>query len=265
MYHVFPIGNVRKFGRRIFIPAPFGEVPGSSRGTWAGKAACCHGCLGGKRGFRNPAEVTVTPKLTRISGEMTFVDWIGWQFLDVFLSYFLGDSSWHLEEPRFCNYWFFFDVGKVLLPFEGGIFLVPAKHPYYTKKQKDVTFWLTKGFLAKLNQPHLFTSSPRKLLLKLLRFLKNFPQRHVFRQFFVFSEAKCLRQIVHHDGNLDLCLRVRLDGHGGRNSMPRTFRKDRQQRPWIEDPKNSPTKISPWSSMELRCCWFFFPCRSDAA
>ena len=160
---------------------------------------------------------------------------------------------------------FFFDVGKVLLPFEGGIFLVPAKHPYYTKKQKDVTFWLTKGFLAKLNQPHLFTSSPRKLLLKLLRFLKNFPQRHVFRQFFVFSEAKCLRQIVHHDGNLDLCLRVRLDGHGGRNSMPRTFRKDRQQRPWIEDPKDSPTKISPWSSMELRCCWIFFPCRSDAA
>lgn len=146
MYHVFPIGNVRKFGRRIFIPAPFGEVPGSSRGTWAGKAACCHGCLGGKLGFRNPAEVTVTPKLTRISGEMTFVDWIGWQFLDVFLSYFLGDSSWHLEEPRFCNYWFFFWCWKSLVAFWRWHLSGPCKTPILHQKAEGRHFLTNKRF-----------------------------------------------------------------------------------------------------------------------
>ena len=47
-------------------------------------------------------------------------------------------------------------------------------------------------------------------------FLKQLTKKTYFSQtkptspFHIISKAKCLRQIVHHDGNLDLCLRVRL-------------------------------------------------------
>lgn len=82
MYHVFLGGFIFLHPLVRFLDRPGVHELGKQHAVMAAWVA--------SGDFETTRRWPLPPKLTRISGKMIFVDWIGWQFLDVFLSYFGG-------------------------------------------------------------------------------------------------------------------------------------------------------------------------------
>lgn len=161
--------------------------------------------------FETPRTWPLPPKLTRISGEMIFVDWIGWQFLDVFLSYFGGIQVGIWKNQDF------------------------AKHPYYTQSRRTLN-WLTKG-IRYFSQTKPTSSFNHHLQGKHFYYLDslNLPPAPCFPAVFCFFRGQVFetnRPSRWKSGSMS-------PGQAwswGRNSMP-SFSQGPVAKPWIEDPK----------------------------
>lgn len=132
MYHVFLGGFLFLHPLVRFLDRPGVHELGKQHAVMAAWVA--------SGDFETPRRWPLPPKLTRIFGTLIFVDWIGWQFLDVFLSYFGGIQVGIWKNQDFATTDFFGMLEKSLLPFEGGIFLVLKNTQRNTNSRRTSLF-----------------------------------------------------------------------------------------------------------------------------
>ena len=127
----------------------------------------------------------------------------------MFLSYFGGIQVGIWKNQDFATTVFFWDVGSQSCCLLKVASFWSLQNTQRNTKSRRTPLLTHKRYFFSQSKPTSSFHIISKEIFLLLGFFEISPAP-CFPADLFFSEAKCLRQIVHHDGNLDLCLRVRL-------------------------------------------------------